>query len=359
MADTSDNPTIPTSMVDSNPTSTQDQPTTTTTTMDPIDTTIIPATQDSSLSPSTLLDLYLLTPTELISHPTLTDTQKRNKITELFIRSCSNGDIGKVRELLGVDGNEEKGFRKWIDIDGKDEDGTSGLIYASCWGHSDVVEILLEAGAKVDERDKHGWTGLLWACSNGHDETARLLIESGASKDAKSNRGRSIKDLVKRTDASKTMAKILEYEVGSSLGGNVNRNSVEYLGSGSSSSYDSEVDEVESVVSKFSVLSSESKLTRLSVDELGLFEEDESDSIPFDWDKCQLDQMFVFDEKKLNHILDVAVCHLRPTKGAYQKPVAANIIFLCARYAHYWNSAELLHELFAKAVKKIIAEIQV
>jgi hypothetical protein len=69
--------------------------------------------------------------------------------------------------------------------------------------------------------------------------------------------------------------------------------------------------------------------------------------------------MFVFDEKNLHHILSVAITNLTSSKAAHKKPVSANIIFLCARYAHYWNTPELLNELFKNAIMRIIEVIQV
>ncbi len=79
----------------------------------------------------------------------------------------------------------------------------------------------------------------------------------------------------------------------------------------------------------------------------------------FNWDSCQLDQMLVFDEKNLDHILSVAIETLQPSKEGLQKPVSANIIFLCARYAHYWNTPELLSGLFNKTICGIIDEVEV
>ena len=43
--------------------------------------------------------------------------------------------------------------RDYIEIDVQGEEGTTPLIYASCFGHESVAFTLLEAGAQVDAKD--------------------------------------------------------------------------------------------------------------------------------------------------------------------------------------------------------------
>ncbi len=51
-------------------------------------------------------------------------------------------------------------------------------------GKQDIVELLLESGAKVNYRNKAGNTPLLEACSQGHMNIARLLLDKKADIDA-------------------------------------------------------------------------------------------------------------------------------------------------------------------------------
>lgn len=76
------------------------------------------------------------------------DTTKRSKLTRLLWRSASAGHTDKVRSLL-----ENNALNPWIDIDAKDEDGTTPLIYAVCFGKFDIAHLLLSAGAKTDIQD--------------------------------------------------------------------------------------------------------------------------------------------------------------------------------------------------------------
>lgn len=80
----------------------------------------------------------------------------------------------------------------------------------------------------------------------------------------------------------------------------------------------------------------------------------------FSWDQCLPDQMFVFAQQEVDHILNVAISNLKlPIKSRSEIYVPANIIFLCARFAHYFTSRELVHELLSKAVQKMDAVVKV
>jgi hypothetical protein len=63
--------------------------------------------------------------------------------------------------------------------------------------------------------------------------------------------------------------------------------------------------------------------------------------------------MFVFQESELERILDIIITNMTPQRSPSQKPVPANILFLSARYAHYYQSADLLEKLMYAAMDKI------
>ena len=58
------------------------------------------------------------------------------------------------------------------------------IIYASAYGHTEVVKLLLEAGADVTFEDNYA---IEWASVNGHTEIVKLLIEAGADVTAWNN----------------------------------------------------------------------------------------------------------------------------------------------------------------------------
>ena len=77
--------------------------------------------------------------------------QWRKRVSRSLGRSASNGDAVKVHEIL-----TDQRLTPFLDIDATDDeqDGSTPLIYAACFGKVDVVQVLLNAGAKVDVQDK-------------------------------------------------------------------------------------------------------------------------------------------------------------------------------------------------------------
>jgi ankyrin repeat protein len=57
----------------------------------------------------------------------------------------------------------------------------AAALQAAVWGDSEIVQLLLDAGARVDATDAQGRTALHHACSIGHVEVARLLISRDAA----------------------------------------------------------------------------------------------------------------------------------------------------------------------------------
>ena len=51
-----------------------------------------------------------------------------------------------------------------IDVNVRDDNGGTPLIYASLYGHLEIVELLLKSNANTDIQDTlHGWTALMQA----------------------------------------------------------------------------------------------------------------------------------------------------------------------------------------------------
>ena len=63
------------------------------------------------------------------------------------------------------------------------------LIWAAQEGHLEVVERILDRGAKVDVTGKDGWTAFMWAAHKGHAEILRVLLDRGAALDSVEDEG--------------------------------------------------------------------------------------------------------------------------------------------------------------------------
>ncbi|KAJ1969263.1 hypothetical protein IWQ62_000734 [Dispira parvispora] len=125
----------------------------------------------------------------IIADKTLTRSEKQERITQMLSRFCSNGNVQRVKQLWDTLGPE------YVDLNAKDEDGTTPLISAACFGHADVADYLLGVGCEVDAQDKFGWTALMWATNNHHNSVVRLLLDHGADAATKSAGGRTARDM--------------------------------------------------------------------------------------------------------------------------------------------------------------------
>ncbi|KAJ5550968.1 hypothetical protein N7461_005666 [Penicillium sp. DV-2018c] len=278
----------------------------------------------------------------------LIDDEKRDILQKILNMAASNGDVERVQKLV------QGQARTYVDVNMPDEEGTVPLIYASCFGHLDVVSALIDAGAVVDRQDRNQWSALMWAMTNRHKAIAKTLLDHGASPDIKSSSGGTAFDF------AQPGSEISEYlhENGYSFGAAAI--SGDFYDAGlAHGRFEQELAENEMkrrMMMEESAFNLEVDLSSLGLDEKfePSDEEDlEEDQQEFVWDKCLNDQMFVFQDHELERILDMIITDMTPQRSPSQKPVPANLIFLSARYAHYHASPELLHALFASAMDKI------
>ncbi|KAJ2743161.1 hypothetical protein GGI20_003964 [Coemansia sp. BCRC 34301] len=125
-----------------------------------------------------------ITESDIVESGELTDDKKRQLLSQRFARTASSGDVNALERLW-----ESCQGSKWVDIDYRDDQGSTPLICASCFQHSHIAELLLSYGASVNLQDKSGWTALMWATTNQNEELVRVLLEHGASSTAKTARG--------------------------------------------------------------------------------------------------------------------------------------------------------------------------
>ncbi|KAJ5988819.1 hypothetical protein N7481_004029 [Penicillium waksmanii] len=277
-----------------------------------------------------------------------TVVEKRDILQKSLNMAASNGDVERVRKLV------QGSAKTYIDVNMPDEEGTVPLIYASCFGHQDVVGALLDAGAFVDQQDRNQWSALMWAMTNRHKTIAKILLDHGASPDMKSSSGGTAFDF------AQPGSEISEYlhENGYSLGSGAIEDDF-YDAGLAHGRFEEEIAENEMkrrMMMEESAINLEVDLSSLGLDEK--FEPDDEEYIEeeqqeFVWDRCLNDQMFVFQDHELERILDIIITNMAPQRSPSQKPVPANLLFLSARYAHYHASPELLATLLTSATEKI------
>ena len=76
------------------------------------------------------------------------------------------------------------------DVNAKCRTGSTALVYAARYGNKEIVKLLITAGADVNAKGSivdDGRTALMVAAAKGNTEMAKLLIDAGADVNAKDN----------------------------------------------------------------------------------------------------------------------------------------------------------------------------
>ncbi|MGH6893261.1 MAG: ankyrin repeat domain-containing protein, partial [Dongiaceae bacterium] len=98
-----------------------------------------------------------------------------------IITAAEDGDLEIVQALL------DAGAR--ADVPG--EKRTTALIEAVRYGRRPIVELLLRSGANPNAANEEGWTPLMRAAERGDLEVVRLLLNAGADPKAKMRGGKT------------------------------------------------------------------------------------------------------------------------------------------------------------------------
>ncbi|KAG1469972.1 hypothetical protein G6F56_002950 [Rhizopus delemar] len=210
------------------------------------------------------------------------------------------GKIEVLQEMiqLGLDLNH---------VDDK-KSGLTPIMYAAYLGRIDCLKLLLQQPSlQVNRQDKKGWTALLWGINGCQIECVKLLLKYGAE----------IKMDCSRLFQYPTCTIIKEL-----FGQKYDLSDKEYF----------------------------------PIENEMIFK-----SNLFNWNRCLPDQMFVFTQDQIPIIMD-SVFSLSPDSIQllqYQDELSselwapANIVFLCARFAHYEFSRELLNSLFDSVMVRL------
>jgi uncharacterized protein len=144
----------------------------------------------------------------LLEHGAEPDARHEEFGYSALMLAANAGKVDTVRLLLasGVDPNAatyQIGEEKWITPNGQPgfgngigiirggtpadrgrrdplQGGMTALLYAARHDHTQVADVLLDAGANIDQADANGIFPLLMAITNDNPEAAKLLVERGA-----------------------------------------------------------------------------------------------------------------------------------------------------------------------------------
>lgn len=94
------------------------------------------------------------------------------QVAALF-RATREGNTDMVRSLVSAPG---------VDVNAKNETGSTPLLEAARFGHDNICRILIAAGANLKAKDRDGKTALQLAIQGNHDEVVRVLKQAGANE---------------------------------------------------------------------------------------------------------------------------------------------------------------------------------
>lgn len=219
-----------------------------------------------------------------------------------------------------------------------------------------------------------GWTALMWATTNNHAQVVELLLDHGASFETRSACGRTAFDFV--DTQNQQMLSVLSHRDSLSRPTSLSLQQRMFRRHSAAPAFghrhqllseeDDDNNEEEDPID-FSYYYMQHNVEQeceqhRTLMEIGQEMEDDLVSCEasmesihtFNWNKCLPDQMFVFSEENAEHILETAITRLTlPMKSRQEIYVPANVIFLSARFAHYYSSKELLNNFLDVAVFKI------
>nr|XP_061810334.1 ankyrin repeat and SAM domain-containing protein 6-like [Nerophis lumbriciformis] len=146
----------------------------------------------------------------------------------LLLRACDEGDYETARGILEPGASKDSGRQSrlrsdagsecntadlllsLVPVDCTDEEGNTGLQFASASGHENLVRFLLRKGASVDSRNNYGWTPLMQAARFGHLTVAHILLENGADINGRNRLGASVLTMAARGGHTHVVKLLLE-----------------------------------------------------------------------------------------------------------------------------------------------------
>lgn len=138
------------------------------------------------------LDLFNTNP-DLVTDPAkepeldLLDYAARHWGSHFRKARISGNDLGNLTCALRISDPGYGSYAAWFERywQGKGKGSPTPrftpLHVASFFGHSSVIEVLLQYGADMEANDGEGRTPLWWATYNGHEQAVRLLLQKGAA----------------------------------------------------------------------------------------------------------------------------------------------------------------------------------
>lgn len=110
-------------------------------------------------------------------------SKKKNKKPKPIYKLAHKAKNAVLKERLESDQD--------VDIDCSDDNGMTGLMWASACGYTATVDLLLEHKAGCDKQNNDGWTSMMCAALRSHSDCVDKLIEAKADPNLFNSEGKS------------------------------------------------------------------------------------------------------------------------------------------------------------------------
>ena len=104
---------------------------------------------------------------------------EKEEATDKLFKAVKAGNSSQVTEAITEGAN----------IEARDNDGGTALMWATHGGHTAIVKALIDKGADIDAKDTNGDTALMNAAFVGHKAIVEALLDKGADVTAKNKKG--------------------------------------------------------------------------------------------------------------------------------------------------------------------------
>jgi ankyrin repeat protein len=118
-----------------------------------------------------------------------------------LVEAVKNRDAGAVPSLLA----------QGVDVNARQPDGATALLWAAQWDDASVADALIRAGADVNAANDYGVTPLSLACTNGSVTMAERLLKAGANANATLPTGETVLMTAARTGSPDVVHALLAW----------------------------------------------------------------------------------------------------------------------------------------------------
>ena len=127
------------------------------------------------------------------------DSTNSKFLTEELLHAITNNNFRAVEELIKYGADVNASFEGL--------DGGTPLIQSAYQGNTEIVKILVSAGADVNLTDSTGGTALMYACISGKSQTVKFLIFAGCDVNLTTDDGLSALHWAKTAEVAELLLK--------------------------------------------------------------------------------------------------------------------------------------------------------